>query len=198
MRSNGFLYTTIISLGFHGLLLFGSSSLIKSDSNLVHFSKNTSQRIQVRRRVQVQTQIQEKPKKSLVKKARKKKALAKKIKKQNNKVLENASRPTKLVNAGQENEKAKYLKRVRDQILAKKRYPKIAKVLKKQGVVDIYFEVSYPKNLSNIQIQKGSGHAILDKSALETIEALNDLPEMPSFLKSEVLKVAIPIKYELL
>lgn len=198
MRRNGFLFTSIISLGFHGLLLFGSSSIEKSESSLVHFSENTSQRIQVKRMVQMQAQVQKKPKKSVEKKARKKKAIVKKTKKQSQKVLESAPRPTKLVNAGQENEKAKYLKRVRDQILAKKRYPKIAKVLKKQGVVDIYFEVSYPKNLSNIQIQKGSGHAILDKSALETIEALNDLPEMPSFLKSEVLKVAIPIKYELL
>ncbi|POB14115.1 energy transducer TonB [Halobacteriovorax sp. DA5] len=197
MRRNRFLYSTIISIGIHGLLIFGAASSSKLESLNTHFSANKAQAIQVRRLVKVK-KISESPKKPVQKKARSKQAPKVKSAKVLEQTLEVAPVIQKVTEAGQANEKARYLKSIRDQILAQKRYPKVAKMLKKQGIVDIYFEVSYPSNLSNIQIQKGSGHAILDKSALETIEALGDLPEMPDFLKSEVLKVAIPIKYELL
>ncbi|AYF43616.1 TonB protein, C-terminal domain protein [Halobacteriovorax sp. BALOs_7] len=196
MRKNTFLYTAIISAGLHGLLLFASSTQSKEDSANLHYSKNQSQRIQVKRIVKIKNSLEQKVEEKVVKKAKKVVSKKRKVVKEHS--LENAPNPKKVVNSGQETQKARYLKRVRDEILARKRYPKIAKMLKKQGVVDIYFEVSYPKNLSNIRIKKGSGHAILDKSALETIEDLNELPEMPDFLKSEVLKIAIPIKYELL
>lgn len=196
MRKNTFLYTAIISAGLHGLLLFASSTQSKEDSANLHYSKNQSQRIQVKRLVKLKNSLEQKVEEKVVKKAKKVVSKKRKVVKEHS--LENAPNPKNVVNSGQETQKARYLKRVRDEILARKRYPKIAKMLKKQGVVDIYFEVSYPKNLSNIRIKKGSGHAILDKSALETIEDLNELPEMPDFLKSEVLKIAIPIKYELL
>ncbi|MGI4991837.1 energy transducer TonB [Halobacteriovorax sp. GFR7] len=197
MRKNRFLYSTIISIGIHGLLIFGTASALKPKSSNTHFSTNQAQAIQIRRLVKVK-KVTESPKKLIQKKARSKQLVKKTATKVVEQSLENTPVIKKVVDAGEASEKAKYLKTIRDQILAQKRYPKVAKMLKKQGVVDIYFEVSYPSNLSNIQIQKGSGHAILDKSALETIEALGDLPHMPDFLKSEVLKVAIPIKYELL
>ncbi|MFG1485988.1 energy transducer TonB [Halobacteriovorax sp. RZ-1] len=197
MRKNRFLYSTIISIGIHGILVFGTASALKPKSSNVYFSANQAQAIQVRRLVKLK-KITESPKKLTQKKARSKQLIQKKVTKVVEQSLENAPVIKKVADAGEASEKAKYLKTIRDQILAQKRYPRVAKMLKKQGIVDIYFEVSYPSNLSNIQIQKGSGHAILDKSALETIEALGDLPQMPDFLKSEVLKVAIPIKYELL
>ncbi|MFG1500980.1 TonB family protein [Halobacteriovorax sp. XZX-3] len=197
MRRNRFLYSTIISIGIHGLLIFGSASTLKPESFNTHFSTNTAQVIQVRRLVKLK-KITQSPKKTIQKKARSKQVARPISTKPLEQSLENSPVVNKVVNTGQANEKARYLKSIRDQILSQKRYPKIAKMLKKQGIVDIYFEVSYPSNLSNIQIQKGSGHAILDKSALETIEALDELPQMPDFLKSEILKVAIPIKYELL
>ncbi|EPZ49641.1 TonB protein, C-terminal domain protein [Bacteriovorax sp. BAL6_X] len=197
MRKNRFLYSTIFSIGIHGLLIFGTASVLRPKSSSTHFSVNQAPAIQIRRLVKVK-KVTESPKKLTQKKARSKQLVQKKATKLVEQSQENAPVIKKVIDTGVASEKAKYLKSIRDQILAQKRYPRVAKMLKKQGVVDIYFEVSYPSHLSNIQIKKGSGHAILDRSALETIEALGKLPRMPDFLKSEVLKVAIPIKYELL
>lgn len=196
MKKTRFSSTITISVIIHALLLFGSPLNTKRDASKVYYAQNTSQRIQVRRLVQDKA-TPEVIKQELNKSKRAKKQLPKKLKRVASNPREAALRES-LINSGVESIKAKYLSHIREQILANKHYPRIAKVLKKQGIVDIYFEVSYPRNLGNIKIQKGSGHEILDKSALSTIEALEDLPEMPATLKSETLKIAIPIKYELL
>ncbi len=197
MQSRRTILSISLSLLAHGLILFGFHQSTQLDLDQIHYSKNSSDKIQIRRMLNLKkaTQMPKEIKKVEAKRAKqvvKQQSVAKKTE------LENSSVEQVIENSGQQSKKAQYLSQIRDQILAMKRYPRLAKRLKKQGVVDVYFEISYPRQLGNIKIQKGSEHDILNESALETVKALEDIPVMPEFLKTEVLKIAIPIKYELL
>ncbi|EQC47989.1 TonB-dependent receptor [Bacteriovorax sp. Seq25_V] len=93
---------------------------------------------------------------------------------------------------------ARYTSVIREMITKNKKYPRVAKRLKQQGVVKVYFEVSFPNKISNLKIVETAKYDLLNKSALETIESLEDLPQVPDEHAEAPIQLIVPLNFEIL
>ena len=67
-----------------------------------------------------------------------------------------------------------------------------------QGKVKISFEIEWPNKIKNLNIVDKSDYELLNKSALSIVEEMNDIPTIPNELNMKMVKVVIPVVYELL
>ena len=84
------------------------------------------------------------------------------------------------------------LKKIKVAIEKNRYYPKIAKRLKKEGVVKIEFVLSAKGEIKDIKIVQKS-HSILNKSAVKTVKKASIYFPKP---KKEI-KIVVPIEYRL-
>ncbi len=76
-------------------------------------------------------------------------------------------------------------------------YPWIARVRGWEGAVHLRFKVEPDGRLMNIEIAHSSGHRVLDRSALQTLERVGYLPEAIAWLNGETVDVELPVIYRL-
>lgn len=91
---------------------------------------------------------------------------------------------------------ARYLKEnfsyVRDAIQKKISYPRVARQMGWEGKVIVSFIVCADGHAKDIKIKEGSGIALLDRNAIETVKKASPFPRPP--VEAQLL---IPIKYSL-
>jgi protein TonB len=97
--------------------------------------------------------------------------------------------------SGQKDLVAKYLSIVRQSILKNKFYPRVARKLKLQGEVIVTFAIRWPNTIEDVRLLKMTPHALLNESALNSVTGLSELAQMPAKLKTQVLRVQIPLVY---
>ncbi len=81
------------------------------------------------------------------------------------------------------------------QLSNKNVYPRAALNNDMEGQVKLRVKILQDGSIQKAEILEASGHSILDKSALRSILALNELPALPEGQKS--VSVIIPITYQI-
>jgi protein TonB len=84
---------------------------------------------------------------------------------------------------------------IRQRIEQKKVYPRRAKRMRKEGIVQLGFTISRNGAISKLRIVKSSGISSLDKGALKTIHKIGRFPIFPSGLNKTFIDYIIPISY---
>ncbi|WP_335987331.1 TonB family protein [Spongiibacter tropicus] len=79
-----------------------------------------------------------------------------------------------------------------------KRYPKIAKKNKEQGIVKLKFTIAKDGSISNASIHTGSGHRRLDEAAMKMLREADPVPGIPDDLGRDTLTLVIPVEYSLI
>ncbi len=187
----------ILTLCVHGFLLFNSNH---TPSSRINFSEKFNDISQIKVALKLLekkevTQAKKTPRKKVRKAPKKKvkKSVAKKDLAQEKTLKKIVKRES-----GSLQEEALYLKRVRDEILRHKKYPRIARKLRKSGIVSISFDIEYPGKVNNLKVVKKLDFEPLNKSALESVKSIEKFPVMPDSLSSKKLKVSLPISFEIL
>lgn len=75
-----------------------------------------------------------------------------------------------------------------------RRYPRPARVRRQQGVVYVRAQVDRQGRVLSAQIQRGSGHPVLDQEALETFQRAQPLPPPPETLPAPV-ELEVPVEF---
>lgn len=76
-------------------------------------------------------------------------------------------------------------------------YPRAAKRRGIEGDVTVTIRVDRQGNVLGQTIVSGSGHEILDREALATIERANPMPPLPAQIESNTVSLTVPIRFEL-
>lgn len=79
-----------------------------------------------------------------------------------------------------------------------KDYPPELKKEKLQGVVVIKFSINQSGEVTSASIKTGSGHASLDRAALDMLARASPVPPIPESMGRDSLTIAIPIEYSLI
>lgn len=87
-----------------------------------------------------------------------------------------------------------YLEKIKKILTDKKKYPEIAKRMKKQGEVAFELTINNEGKIDKIDLVKSSGHKILDDSTLEVLGTIKILPKPPKGIG----KINFSYKYELI
>ena len=77
-------------------------------------------------------------------------------------------------------------------------YPWIARLRGWQGEVQLAFRVAPDGELLHIHVARGSGYAVLDDSAVNSLKRLGNLVEARIWLEGHGLDMQIPVKYKLI
>ena len=91
-----------------------------------------------------------------------------------------------------------YSNLLRDHIAKHKKYPRIAQRRKMQGEVVIAIQIRGDGSLISKNIQKSSGHKVLDKEGMNMMEKSKPFPAPPDSLKNSVTNVVVPIVFNLI
>ena len=91
-----------------------------------------------------------------------------------------------------------YSNLLRAHIAKHKKYPRIAQRRKMQGEVVIAIQIGGDGSLISKNIQKSSGHKVLDKEGMNMMEKSKPFPVPPDTLKNSVTNVVVPIAFNLI
>ncbi len=92
-----------------------------------------------------------------------------------------------LVGSGvQTDEISAYLSALRREIERQKRYPKRAKMMRKQGTVMVMFTLSVAGEISNVQVAKSSGVKDLDDEAVRAVKKAYPIGVRPQGIGSQI------------
>ena len=91
-----------------------------------------------------------------------------------------------------------YSNLLRAHIAKHKKYPRIAQRRKMQGEVVIAIKIGGDGSLISKNIQKSSGHKVLDKEGMNMMEKSKPFPVPPDTLKNSVTNVVVPIAFNLI
>ena len=91
-----------------------------------------------------------------------------------------------------------YSNLLRAHIAKHKKYPRIAQRRKMQGEVVIAIQIGGDGSLISKNIQKSSGHKVLDKEGMNMMEKSKPFPVPPDTLKNSVTNVIVPIAFNLI
>lgn len=76
-------------------------------------------------------------------------------------------------------------------------YPMLARRNGWEGKVVLALDIYVDGRIYNVQLKSGSGHHILDRSALNAVSRIHTLPNVPEWHGSSPLNVALPVIYRL-
>ncbi|MDY0233263.1 MAG: energy transducer TonB [Sulfurimonas sp.] len=76
-----------------------------------------------------------------------------------------------------------------------KRYPKMAKRRKLEGVCEVSFTLSKDGKIKDVFLKKACGHSILDTAALKVVRSVEFYKPIPDSVSLTSLHLNIPIKY---
>lgn len=91
-----------------------------------------------------------------------------------------------------------YKRALEAEIARNKRYPRMARRLGQEGTVEVGFVILRDGQLSDVRVVKGSGHAPLDRAAVDTLERLGRFQPIPPELGRESWNLVVPMSYDLL
>ena len=91
-----------------------------------------------------------------------------------------------------------YSNLLRAHIAKHKKYPRIAQRRKMQGEVIIAIQIRGDGSLISKNIQRSSGHSVLDKEGMNMMEKSKPFPVPPDTLKNSVTNVVVPIAFNLI
>jgi protein TonB len=75
------------------------------------------------------------------------------------------------------------------------RYPEAACQERLEGVALVAFIVAADGRIMSRRITKSSGHAVLDREALQAIDRVKALPPFPPFVKERQLNFDVPLRF---
>ena len=78
-----------------------------------------------------------------------------------------------------------------------KRYPRSARRMQQEGVVEVAFTILADGAIGEVRISKASGYSLIDKAALEAVNNIGQLDPIPEALEMERWELILPIRYEL-
>ena len=93
--------------------------------------------------------------------------------------------------------RADYHARLRIWLEKHKRYPRRARLRREQGVVVLRFAVTRAGAVTDLDIEKSSGHPLLDGEARKMVRRAQPLPEMPPSMQESRTEVLVPIRFTL-
>lgn len=76
-----------------------------------------------------------------------------------------------------------------------KEYPTEARRRRQEGTALLYFEMDRDGRVRNFQLQRSSGHPVLDDEVLALIERAQPLPAPPPEVKGETVKLIVPVQF---
>lgn len=76
-------------------------------------------------------------------------------------------------------------------------YPRLAALRGWEGEVHLRLKVARKGNLLGVEIDRSSGHEILDRHALQLLRQIPALPPLPEGLPVEEIQVVVPVNYRL-
>ena len=98
-----------------------------------------------------------------------------------------------LVGSGNSSDEANaYRSALRREIERHKRYPQRAKVMRKQGIVTVGFNIGSDGTLSGERVIKSSGNEDLDNAALEAVRRARSIGPRPNGVSSSI---SVPISF---
>jgi protein TonB len=92
----------------------------------------------------------------------------------------------------------KYIAAVMRHLHRHKKYPRELKRAKIEGTVLVQFTIDHDGHLIASDVKQGSGHAELDRAAMEMLSRADPLPAIPDFMSRDELALAIPVEYSLI
>lgn len=90
-----------------------------------------------------------------------------------------------------------YLQELAEAIRLNQRYPTEARVRHEEGVVNVYFVINWDGRILYRQIEKSSGHALLDQAALQALDARPVYRPIPHELKRRYWPLKISLEFSL-
>ncbi len=90
-----------------------------------------------------------------------------------------------------------YATAVQSKIMDNLNYPSAARQAGFQGTVKVGVHIAYDGQLQEAVIRQGSGYAMLDEDALNTVKRVSSFPPFPSSIEKDDLWIEIPIDYRL-
>ncbi|MDY4279957.1 MAG: energy transducer TonB [[Pasteurella] mairii] len=97
-------------------------------------------------------------------------------------------------NGSNADELSAYRSALRREIERHKRYPKRAKMMRRQGIVTIGFTIAADGGLSNAQVVKSSGTDDLDQAALKAVQSARSIGPKPKGMGSAI---SVPISFKI-
>lgn len=76
-------------------------------------------------------------------------------------------------------------------------YPRLAAQRGWEGEVRLRLKVARQGNLLSVQVDRSSGHDILDQHALQLVDLASGLPPLPDGLEGSEILVIVPVNYRL-
>jgi len=76
-------------------------------------------------------------------------------------------------------------------------YPMLARRNGWEGQVILALDVNLGGQIQNVQVKSGSGHPVLDQSALNAVSRIRTIPDMPYWQGPSLLNVNVPVIYRL-
>jgi protein TonB len=86
---------------------------------------------------------------------------------------------------------------LRRSLVARFFYPGIARRKGWQGQVKVQLRVEADGHLTNVRVLQTSGHAILDRAAVDTIREISLIPEAGGWLRGRHFDMVLPVQYVL-
>lgn len=79
----------------------------------------------------------------------------------------------------------------------RKRYPDQARVRRQEGEAMVRFTMTRDGRVVSVELERGSGHAALDRETLTLPERAQPLPPPPAEIEGERIELVIPIQFSL-
>ena len=76
-------------------------------------------------------------------------------------------------------------------------YPRAARIAGQEGRAIVRFVIDRSGKVSSIRLEQSSGHAILDREAVEMIERADPFPIMPDEMAGSQLELRVPIVFDI-
>lgn len=76
-----------------------------------------------------------------------------------------------------------------------KRYPREARFARQQGVPYIRFVMNREGKVLSVQIERSSGHRLLDQEALSLPKRAQPLPNPPEDVKGDTIELVVPVEF---
>jgi protein TonB len=78
-----------------------------------------------------------------------------------------------------------------------KRYPRLAQEQRQEGTVYLRFAIDRQGHVLSSQIERGSGHALLDEEVLALVQRAQPLPAPPPEIPGTRIELTVPIQFTL-
>ena len=92
---------------------------------------------------------------------------------------------------------SEYLGRLQAWLRQHQEYPRRARFRRQEGTTILRFVIDRDGRLRDYDIEKSSGHELLDRAVIDMIERSRPLPSIPSHLGRGSLALTVPVRFVL-